>query len=157
MWQGYSAPCGEVTKAVARLLSPLWRGYQICGKITCGEVTLWRGYLLPIILQQYCHCNWQSDCHCDCHPYYVSINITIIIILKGLFTHDKPTHSNLIDMIVLTDIQLTDISCSCPMTSPACPEYCWEKWSVNQQLAFTTQLTCHDCQGRHFKRCFLLD
>ena len=46
-WRGYSAPCGEVTKAVARLLSLLWRGYQICGEITCGEVTLWRGYLLP--------------------------------------------------------------------------------------------------------------
>ena len=31
LWQGYLAPCGEVTKAVARLLSLLWRGYQICG------------------------------------------------------------------------------------------------------------------------------
>ena len=40
----YLAPCGEVTKAVASLLSFLWRGYQICGEITCGEVTLWRGY-----------------------------------------------------------------------------------------------------------------
>ena len=43
LWRGYLAPCGEVTKAVARLLSLLWRGYQICGAITCGEVTLWRG------------------------------------------------------------------------------------------------------------------
>ena len=34
----------EVTKAVARLLSLLWRVYQICGEITYGEVTLWRGY-----------------------------------------------------------------------------------------------------------------
>ena len=50
--RGYLAPCGEVTKAVARLLSPLWRGYQICGEVTksvarlpvarllCGEVTV---------------------------------------------------------------------------------------------------------------------
>ena len=47
MWQGYSAPCGEVTKGVAMLLSPpvarlpnLWQNY------------LWRGYLvarLPVI------------------------------------------------------------------------------------------------------------
>ena len=22
----------------------MWRGYQSCGEITCGEVTLWRGY-----------------------------------------------------------------------------------------------------------------
>ena len=22
----------------------MWRGDQICGEITCGEVTLWRGY-----------------------------------------------------------------------------------------------------------------
>ena len=44
LWRGYLAPCGEVTKVVARLLSLLWRGYQICGEITCGEVTLWRGY-----------------------------------------------------------------------------------------------------------------
>ena len=44
LWRGYLAPCGEVTKAVARLLSLLWRGYQICGEITCCEVTLWRGY-----------------------------------------------------------------------------------------------------------------
>ena len=44
LWRGYLAPCGEVTKAVARLFSLLWRGYQICGEITCGEVTLWRGY-----------------------------------------------------------------------------------------------------------------
>ena len=44
LWRGYLAPCGEVTKAVARLLSLLWQGYQICGEITCGEVTLWRGY-----------------------------------------------------------------------------------------------------------------
>ena len=44
VWRGYLAPCGEVTKAVARLLSLLWRGYQICGEITCGEVTLWQGY-----------------------------------------------------------------------------------------------------------------
>ena len=44
VWRGYLAPCGEVIKAVARLLSHLWRGYQICGKITCGEVTLWQGY-----------------------------------------------------------------------------------------------------------------
>ena len=43
VWRGYLTPCGEVTKAVARLLSLLWRGYQICGEITCGEVTLWRG------------------------------------------------------------------------------------------------------------------
>ena len=41
MRRGYSAPCGEVTKAVARLLSPLWRGCQIC-----GEITYWRGYLV---------------------------------------------------------------------------------------------------------------
>ena len=34
------APCGEVTKAVARSLSLLGRGYQICGEITCGEVPL---------------------------------------------------------------------------------------------------------------------
>ena len=40
----FVAPCGEVTKAVARLLRLLWRGYQICGEITCGEVTLWQGY-----------------------------------------------------------------------------------------------------------------
>ena len=44
LWRGYLTPCGEVTKAVARLLSFLWRGYQSCGEITCGEVTLWRGY-----------------------------------------------------------------------------------------------------------------
>ena len=44
VWQGYLAPCGEVTKAVARLLSLLCRGYQICGEITCGEAILWRGY-----------------------------------------------------------------------------------------------------------------
>ena len=44
LWRGYLAPCGEVTKAVSRLLSLLWRGYQICGEITWGEVTLWRGY-----------------------------------------------------------------------------------------------------------------
>ena len=35
---------------MARLLSPLWRDYQICGEITCGEVTLWRGYLLPFFI-----------------------------------------------------------------------------------------------------------
>ena len=35
MWRGYQS-CGK-------LLSLLWRGYQICGEITCGEVTLWRG------------------------------------------------------------------------------------------------------------------
>ena len=34
LWRGYSAPCGEVTKAVARVLSPLWRDH------------LWRGYLV---------------------------------------------------------------------------------------------------------------
>ena len=44
LWRGYSAPCGDVTKAVARLLSLLWRGYQICDEMICGEVTLWRGY-----------------------------------------------------------------------------------------------------------------
>ena len=44
LWRGYLAPCGEVAKAVARLLSLQWRDYQICGEITCGEVTLWRGY-----------------------------------------------------------------------------------------------------------------
>ena len=44
LWRGYLAQCGEVNKAVARLLSLLWQGYQICGEITCGEVTLWRGY-----------------------------------------------------------------------------------------------------------------
>ena len=47
MWRGYSTPCGDVTKAVASLLSPMWPVYQICGEITCGKVTLWRGYLLP--------------------------------------------------------------------------------------------------------------
>ena len=47
LWRGYSALCGEVTKAVAGLLSLLWRGYQICGEIRlsvarlpCGEVTV---------------------------------------------------------------------------------------------------------------------
>ena len=44
LWRSYLDPCGEVSKAVARLHSLLWRGYQICGEITCGEVTLWRGY-----------------------------------------------------------------------------------------------------------------
>ena len=39
-----SATPHKVTKALARLLSLLWRGYQICGEITCREVTLWRGY-----------------------------------------------------------------------------------------------------------------
>ena len=53
MWRS----CGEVTQSpVARLpklwrddSGKLWRRYQICGKITCGEVTLWRGYSHPNI------------------------------------------------------------------------------------------------------------
>ena len=51
MWRS----CGEVTQPpVPRLpklwrdfSGSLWRGYQICGEITCGEVTLWRGYSHP--------------------------------------------------------------------------------------------------------------
>ena len=51
--RGYFAPCGEVTKAVVRLLSLLSRGYQICGEITvttfpCGEVTVMLQSNIPL-------------------------------------------------------------------------------------------------------------
>ena len=51
--------CGEV---VARLLSPMWRGYQNCGEVTQPSVArlpnlwrdyLWRGYLVARLQSGY--------------------------------------------------------------------------------------------------------
>ena len=42
LWRDYSAPWGEVIKAVARLL---WRA--VARLPICVEVTLWRSYMLP--------------------------------------------------------------------------------------------------------------
>ena len=55
---GYNR-CGEV---VARLLSPMWRGYQSCGEVTQPSVArlpnlwryyLWRGYLVARLQSGY--------------------------------------------------------------------------------------------------------
>ena len=60
---GYNK-CGEV---VARLLSPMWRGYQNCGEVTQPSVArlpnlwrdyLWRGYLVARLQSVY---RWQSN------------------------------------------------------------------------------------------------
>ena len=42
LWRGYSAPCGEITKAMAKLL---W--HAVARLPICVEVTLWRGNMLP--------------------------------------------------------------------------------------------------------------
>ena len=60
---GYNR-CGEV---VARLLRPMWRGYQSCGEVTQPSVArlpnlwrdyLWRGYLVARLQSGY---RWQSN------------------------------------------------------------------------------------------------
>ena len=60
---GYNR-CGKV---VARLLSPMWRGYQSCGEVTQPSVVrlpnlwrdyLWRGYLVARLQSGY---RWQSN------------------------------------------------------------------------------------------------
>ena len=42
LWLGYSAPCSEGAKAVARIL---WNAVAMLP--ICVEVTLWRCYMLP--------------------------------------------------------------------------------------------------------------